>query len=63
VGWAITEREWAFGDYGVGRYGWLLANLQVLPEPVPCRGALGLWDVPADVAAAVEAQIGGGHAP
>lgn len=28
-------------------------------EPVPCRGALGLFDLPANVAAAVMAQVGG----
>lgn len=33
----------------VGRYGWVLRDLVVLPKPVPCRGAQGLWDVPPDV--------------
>src|SRR5689334_11169562 len=26
-----------------GPYCWLLANPQLLPEPIPCKGWLGLW--------------------
>jgi len=36
--------EFAFGDYTPGRFAWLLANVKLLPEPIPARGALGLWD-------------------
>lgn len=35
------ERD--FGDYGPGRYAWLLADVVALPEPIPARGSLGLW--------------------
>jgi hypothetical protein len=42
--------ECAFGDYSDGRYAWFLKNLRCLPEPIPCRGAQGLWTVPEDVA-------------
>jgi hypothetical protein len=28
---------------------WLLQNARYLPTPIPCRGNLGLWEVPADV--------------
>ncbi len=41
---AIPEPERSFGDYTAGRYAWLLANVHPLPEPVPARGALGLWE-------------------
>lgn len=34
---------------------WELANPVALPEPVPCRGALGLWRVPDDVLAQLTA--------
>ncbi len=47
----LTDQERAFGDYTAGRYGWLLANIRPLSRPIPCRGAQGLWDVPADVQA------------
>lgn len=37
-----------------GQHGLVLRNIQPLAAPVPCRGALGLWNVPADVATEVE---------
>lgn len=36
--------EFAFGDYRAGRYGFVLRNVQCLAEPVPARGAQGLWE-------------------
>jgi hypothetical protein len=36
-----------------GPIGWVLDDVRGLTEPVPCRGALGLWTVPEDVAARV----------
>ncbi len=30
----------------VGPVGWVFAELGALPQPVPCRGAQGLWTVP-----------------
>jgi activating signal cointegrator 1 len=55
----------ALGVFRAGRYGWILQPVYAengplplaLPEPVPCRGAQGLWTVPADVEAAVRAQL------
>lgn len=52
-----AEHELAFGDYTAGRYGFLLARVRRLQQPVPVRGALSIWDVPADVAAQVLAQL------
>jgi hypothetical protein len=37
---------------------WRLADVRPLAEPVPCKGALGLWTLPDDVEAAVVAQMG-----
>lgn len=42
-----------------GPWCWLLADIRPLAEPVPCRGAQQLWEPPADVLAAVLAQLGG----
>lgn len=42
------------------QYHWELANAQPAPEPVPARGALGLWRVPADVACALGRWAGAG---
>lgn len=50
----LTNTELAFGDYSLGRFGWLLADVRRLPEPIPCKGARGLWDVPAAIGCHVE---------
>lgn len=55
--WQITEQELAFGDYSAGRFAWLLADVRALPEPVPCRGALGLWTPDAATMDAVRRQV------
>jgi hypothetical protein len=36
---------------------WELADVRPLPIPIPCKGALGLWRVPENVAAAVVSQM------
>jgi hypothetical protein len=38
--------ERSFGDYSPGRWAWLLADVEPLPEPVPFKGAQGFFDVP-----------------
>jgi hypothetical protein len=38
------EPELSFGNYSSGRYAWLLANIEMVPSPIPMRGALGLWE-------------------
>lgn len=54
----ITPFEIEFGDYESGRYAWFLENVKALPEPIYCNGALGLWDVPSEILAAMtQAQI------
>lgn len=40
----ILGNERAFGDYSPGRYAWLLADVKPLAEPIPAKGALGLWE-------------------
>lgn len=40
----MTDLERLFGDYEPGRWAWLLADVKPLPEPVPAKGALGLWE-------------------
>lgn len=47
-----SPSPWAVPD----AYHWVLADLRTLREPVACRGAQGLWDVPDDVLAKVLAQ-------
>jgi activating signal cointegrator 1 len=38
------EPEYSFGDYGPGRFAWILRDVYQLPEPIPARGRLGLWE-------------------
>lgn len=40
----IGDPERAFGLYEPGRSGWLLGPATWLPEPIPVKGALGLWE-------------------
>lgn len=51
----VTTDEHDFGDYAPGRYAWQLTRVQALPQPVPCKGALGLWALPPDVYEQVKA--------
>ena len=41
---SLSQQEEAFGDYSEGRYAWILDNVQSLPQPVPAKGSLGLWE-------------------
>lgn len=47
----VYGSPWFFGPYG-----WVCRDTIALPEPVPCKGALGLWKLTADVEAEVLCQ-------
>lgn len=47
----LSEKELAFGDYDSGRYASRLANPRPCKQPIPARGSLGFWRVPAEIAA------------
>lgn len=40
----LTLEERAFGDYGAGRYAWLLEDAVMWEETIPAKGHLGLWE-------------------
>lgn len=40
----LDDRERQFGDYSPGRWAWLLADVNPFIQPVPAKGALGLWE-------------------
>ena len=44
-------------DVGSTNYGWVLAEVKVLKKPIPCKGALGLWDVPPKVLRELQRQL------
>ena len=39
-----TVRDDGLGDYSVGRWVWLLEEIEPLAEPVPARGWQGIWN-------------------
>ena len=47
------QERWWFGGFAL-----VLDDVHELPEPIPCKGALGLWRPPADVVARVREQLG-----
>jgi hypothetical protein len=36
--------EYICGEYSVGRYAWVLKNVQKLEEPIPAKGHLNIWN-------------------
>ena len=46
------QRRWFFGPIG-----YVLRDVQPLAMPVPCKGALGFWTLPAEVEREVTAQL------
>lgn len=32
------------GRYEIGRYGWVLENIEILSEPILAKGQLGIWN-------------------
>lgn len=53
-GGAVSESA---NPWFVGPNGWQLNDIIVIPEPVKCRGAQGLWPLADDVEAQVMAQL------
>jgi hypothetical protein len=53
----LSDQERTLGDYSPGRYAFVLKNVRRLERPVAARGALGLWDVPEELEAAILAQL------
>lgn len=37
-------QEFICGDYKVGRYAWILDNIEVLDNPIPAKGKLNIWN-------------------
>lgn len=41
---SLSENELVFGDYTIDRFGWKLSNATLFVEPIPCKGALSLFN-------------------
>jgi hypothetical protein len=50
---AVRDHEHTEGPWGI-----VFANIRKLPEPIPCRGAQGLWNVPEQIQQQIEAMLG-----
>lgn len=55
----VLKHSQDHGWYRADCFGWVLEDVVVLPEPVECRGAQGLWKVKPSVAEKVLAQLKG----
>lgn len=53
----ISPQEHAFGDYSEKRFCWLLSNPILFKEPIPCKGQLSIWNLPAELVPLVNRQI------
>ena len=45
---SISAIERLYGDYSYGRYAWKMSTV-ISIEPIPCKGHLGLWNIPQDI--------------
>jgi hypothetical protein len=43
--------------FAKGGSGFVLANPRALARPIPCKGKLGVWNLPASVAKKIEQQL------
>ena len=39
-----NENEYLSGLYEVGRYAWILKNVEILEQPIKAKGHLGIWN-------------------
>lgn len=53
----LPRHEADFGDFSAGRFGFVLSHVRRLRTPVPARGMLGLWKVPAALERKILAQL------
>lgn len=45
---SLPEAERETGFYSIGRYAWLLRNVEPI-EPIPAKGRLGIWEYTQEV--------------
>ncbi len=38
------QQEFMCGDYRIGRYGWILEDIEVLDRPISTKGHLNIWN-------------------
>lgn len=45
---SLSEKELAFGDYAIGRYGWRARDFKPFKKPIPMTGRQGFFNVDID---------------
>ena len=40
----LSEQEKRFGNYGYGRWAWLLTGAEEFAKPISAKGSLGIWE-------------------
>lgn len=56
----FSRSRWFYSPSdGETNYGWILRNVRLLREPIPCNGRLGLWEVPSNIGRKIRQQIPG----
>ena len=40
-----NKEEYISGIYDIGRYAWILKNIQILDKPIKAKGHLGIWNL------------------
>ena len=40
----INKNEYLCGRYEIGRYAWVLKNIEILDIPISAKGQLGIWN-------------------
>jgi len=38
-----NHHEYICGNYKIGRYAWILENIEILENPIEAKGQLGIW--------------------
>ena len=56
----ILARECRIWNEGCSNW-WLLSDIRRLPTPIPCRGNVGMWQVPEGVSDSIDEQLAGGY--
>ncbi|GKX29027.1 hypothetical protein SH1V18_15070 [Vallitalea longa] len=41
--YTVSNYEFHFGNYELGRYGWILDDIQLI-DPIPAKGQLSIWN-------------------
>lgn len=40
----IDKQEFLCGEYSLGRYAWILEDVEILEKPIPAKGHLNIWN-------------------